>query len=79
MNDVDHHKGKLPGATDNIEVRSLLQLRSQGGAGLRTHYTRLIWKERRKERWEREKIRVASLVRMGNVGNILKKRMGGAD
>eukprot|EP00972_Heterocapsa_arctica_P050123 7371191-Heterocapsa_arctica.AAC.1 len=73
MNDVDHHKGKLPGATDNVEVISLLQLKSQGGAGLRTHYTRLIWKERRKERMERENTRVANLVRMGKVGNILKK------
>eukprot|EP00972_Heterocapsa_arctica_P035858 5274728-Heterocapsa_arctica.AAC.1 len=65
MDDIDHRRGRVPGTTDNIEVRRLLQLRIQGGAGLRTHYTRLIWKERRKERREREKLRVANLVRMG--------------
>eukprot|EP00972_Heterocapsa_arctica_P058137 8577373-Heterocapsa_arctica.AAC.1 len=78
MNNIDHHRGDIPGATDNIEVRTLLQLRSQGGAGMRTHYTRLIWEERRKEMRERENIRVANLVIMGKVGNILKKNVGGA-
>eukprot|EP00972_Heterocapsa_arctica_P009058 1333954-Heterocapsa_arctica.AAC.1 len=32
MNAIDHRRGKMPGATDNIEVITLLQLRSQGGA-----------------------------------------------